>query len=81
MLELEANLAALKEATRWRTYLRTILQPIQDLAIEGVDRGTLEALIGTCQSICFSSLLYIHYSENRGKRLFIFVPHENVHGL
>jgi hypothetical protein len=46
LLELEANTAQLKLANKWRTYLHTIIEPIEGLAIPGIDREAIETVIG-----------------------------------
>jgi hypothetical protein len=46
LLELEANTAQLKLANKWKTYLHTIIEPIEGLAIPGIDREAIETVIG-----------------------------------
>ncbi len=46
LLELEANMAALKQGKKWKTYLHTIVEPIENLGIQGLLPHTIEAVVG-----------------------------------
>jgi hypothetical protein len=61
LLELEANAAQLKLANKWQTYLHTIIEPIEGLAIPGIDREAIETVIGKLH--VSSNFLILLHSE------------------
>ncbi len=63
LLELESNTAQLKLANKWKTYLHTIVEPIEGLAILDIDREAIETVIGKLH--VSSNFFLLHRGEKK----------------